>query len=510
MTGRRRQTRLRRAPADTGACGVLERMGPAWGRVTIEETARAIQGHVVSGVPGTRIAGVDTDTRTLAPGKVYWALRGERFDGHDFMDQAFERGAIGVVVEGDRLGGRSFPENAVVIAVSDTLKALGDLARWWRHTHRVAVAALTGSTGKTTTKEIAAGILALDAKTLRNPGNFNNLIGLPMTLLDLREEHRRAILEMGMNRAGEIARLTEIADPDVGLITNVARAHLEGLGDIHAVARAKAELLDRMSSEGTAVLNGDDALLMNEARRFGGRVLTFGLGEKSDVRADSVRDLGRKGIAFVLHHENSGVEVRLNVPGRQNVMNALAAATLSIAMGVPISRVARGLAAFQGIPGRFSLLDLPGGGLLVDDTYNANPSSLRAALDSVADLARGRGRMIAGLGDMLELGREAVSAHFEAGRMAAERGVDELVVLGDYADEVIRGAVDRGLPSEQTRIVRTHEEMANGIFKLLGEGDVVLLKGSRGMRLDRVVELLRGTEKGGTSHGRQEKGPGSG
>ena len=485
-------------------------MTAAWGSVTAGEIARAIQGDVMSGDPGTRIAGIGTDTRTLAPGRIFWALHGERFDGHDFLDQSFERGASGVVAEAEKLRGRSFPEKGVVIAAADSLEALGGLARWWRHAHRVAVAALTGSAGKTTTKEMAAAILALDAKTLCSPGNFNNLIGLPLTLLDLREEHRRAVLEMGMNHPGEIARLTEIADPDVGLITNVARAHLEGLGDVRAVARAKAELLDRMSSEGTAVLNGDDTLLMSEAPRFSGRVLTFGLGEKNDVRADSVRDLGRKGIAFVSHFENQAVEVRLNVPGRQNVVNALAATALSLSMGAPVSSVVRGLAAFPGIPGRFFLLDLPGGGLLVDDTYNANPSSLRAALDSLAPLARGRGRLIAGLGDMLELGRETVSAHFEAGRMAAERGVDEILALGDHAEEVVRGAVDGGLSSKQTRIVRTHEEMANGIDRVLREGDVVLLKASRGMRLDRVVELLKGMEKGGTSRGRDKESPGGG
>jgi len=469
-----------------------------------------MQGSMVSGDPDTLIAGIGTDTRTLAPGGIFWALGGERFDGHDFLDQAFARGAIGVVGETENLRGKSFPENAVVVAVEDTLKALGDLARWWRHAHRVEVAVLTGSAGKTTTKEMAAGILGLDAKTLRNPGNFNNLIGLPLTLLDLREEHRRAVLEMGMNHPGEIARLTEIADPDVGLITNVARAHLEGLGDVQAVARAKAELLDGMTPQGTAVLNGDDTLLMKEAHRFAGRVLTFGLTDKCDVWPGRVQDLGRNGVTFVLHYENQGVEVRLNVPGRQNVMNALAAAALSLSMGAPVSSVIRGLAAFRGIPGRFSLLDLPGGGLLVDDTYNANPSSLRAALDSLASLVRGQGRVIAGLGDMLELGRETVSAHFEAGRMAAERGVHEILALGDHADEVVRGAVEGGIPSERTRIVRTHEEMANGIYELLREGDVVLLKASRGMRLDRVVELLTGMEKGGTSHGRKEKGPGGG
>jgi UDP-N-acetylmuramoyl-tripeptide--D-alanyl-D-alanine ligase len=485
-------------------------MAASWGRITAGEVAGAARGVLLEGSPDAVIAGVNTDTRSLEPGELFWALSGERFDGHDFMGLALEQGASGVVGKSDRVQPLPLPPGRVVVGVEDPLTALGDLASWWRREHGAAVAALTGSAGKTTTKEMAAAVLDLKGPTLRNRGNLNNLVGLPLTILGLRGDHRYAVLEMGMNRPGEIARLTEIADPDVGLITNVARAHLEGLGDLQAVARAKAELLDRMRPDATAVLNGDDALLMAEARRFEGRTVTFGLGPGNRVRAERVRALGRNGTRFDLVSGEARAEVRLRAPGRQNVLNALAAAALAGGLGLDLGSVSEGLEMFRGVPGRFTVLDLPGGGILVDDTYNANPSSLEAALDSLADLVGEGGRFIVCLGDMLELGRETVSAHLEAGRMAAERGAAHLLVLGDQADHVIRGALDGGLAAERTHRMHDHGEMADGILDLLENGDVVLLKGSRGMRLEKVVERISGTARKGGRHGLDQEGSGGG
>jgi UDP-N-acetylmuramoyl-tripeptide--D-alanyl-D-alanine ligase len=485
-------------------------MAATWGRITAGEIAVAAKGALLAGSARRVIAGVTTDTRTLRPGELFWALVGERFDGHEFMGAALERGAAGVVGEKARVEAMTLPQGCVAVAVEDPLTALGNLASWWRHAHRAEVAALTGSAGKTTTKEMAAAVLDLNGTTLRNRGNFNNLIGLPLTLFALGEEHRYAVLEMGMNRPGEIGRLTEIADPEVGLITNVARAHLEGVGDIRDVARAKGELLDRMRREATAVLNGDDALLMAEARRFQGNVVTFGLGSGNRVRAERVRPLGRGGARFDLVEGEDRTEIRLRVPGRQNVLNALAASAVACSLGVDLKTVSQGLERFKGVPGRFTVLDLPGGGILVDDTYNANPSSLEAALDSLADLTGGQGRVIVCLGDMLELGRETVSAHLEAGEMAAERGAAHLLVLGEQADHVIRGALDRGFAAERAHRMRDHEEMVNGIMDLLEDGDVVLIKGSRGMRLEKVVERVAGADRKGGRHGLDPKGSGGG
>ncbi len=476
----------------------------AWG-ATAGEIAGALEGVRLDGPSSTVFTGLSTDTRTLSPGALFWALEGERFDGHDFIPQALERGAAGVAGRRERVLGTAVPKDRAVIGVPDPLESLGDLASWWRHGSPAAVAALTGSVGKTSTKELAAAVLDLAGPTLRTRGNLNNLIGLPLTLLGLREEHRYAVVEMGMNRPGEIARLTDIADPDVGLITNVARAHLEGLGGIEAVARAKAELLDRMRPQGTAILNGDDVLLMAEARRCRGKVVTFGLGPGNQVRAEKVRSLGRRGTGFVLVMEGRRSEVRLRVPGRQNVWNATAAAALAGNLGIPLETVARGLTRFGGVPGRFTILDLSGGGVLVDDTYNANPSSLEAALDSLADLVEEGGRKIVCLGDMLELGRETVSAHVEAGRMAAERGAAHVLALGEHAEDVLRGALDQGLTAPSAHRASSHEDMAETLLNLLEPGDVVLLKGSRGMRLERVRDrVCRADGKGGRGGTGQE------
>lgn len=481
-----------------------------WGHITAGEIVGAMEGARFHGPSRMVVSGVSTDTRSLAPGELFWALAGERFDGHDFIPQALEQGAAGVVGQRDRIPWTSIPPDRVAVGVQDSLASLGDLASWWRHGKSAAVAVLTGSVGKTTTKEMAAAVSAAAGPTLRNRGNFNNLIGLPLTIFGLREEHRYAILEMGMNRPGEIARLTDIADPDVGLITNVARVHLEGLGDIQAVARAKGELLERMASGATAILNGDDPLLMAESRRFPGRKVTFGLGTDNDVRAEQVCSLGRKGTGFVLVYEGKRMDIRLNVPGRQNVLNGVAAAALAGSLGIPLRTIARGLATFTGVPGRFTVRDLPGGGLLVDDTYNANPASLEAALDSLADLVGEQGRLIVCLGDMLELGREAVTAHVEAGRMAAERGVEHILVMGDHAEEVIQGALDQGFSAERACRMKNHEEMADGILDLLEDGVVVLLKGSRGMRLEKVVERISSAEGKGDLHGLGQEHSGGG
>jgi UDP-N-acetylmuramoyl-tripeptide--D-alanyl-D-alanine ligase len=379
--------------------------------------------------------------------------------------------------------------------VADTLKALGDLANWWRREHPIPVAAITGSVGKTTTKEMAASILGLGASTLKNEGNLNNLIGLPLTLLLLEKVHQRAVLEMGMNRAGEIARLTEIAEPDVGLITNVGRAHLEGLGDINAVARAKVELVEKMPEKSHAILNGDDELLLKAASPFQRTRTTFGLGPENQIRAEKIKSLGEEGSTFDLHFFGQTKRVRLAVPGLQNVLNALAASAIALRLEASPNHILEGLGAFQGIKGRFMVSHLPGGISLVDDTYNCNPASLKAALDSTRALVAGGGRLIVGLGEMLELGDETNLAHLEAGTMVAEKGAYYFVVIGEHAPQMIEGAVSKGFPKQRAIEVRNHEEMAQKIGASMRKGDVILLKGSRKMQLEKVVEALKGEDQ---------------
>lgn len=475
-------------------------MPASWGKITAGEIAAPTKGLLVSGKREVRLEGLSTDSRKIAPGELFLALKGERYDGHDFVGEALRRDAAGIMVQKDwwrreeakgKITGSAIRDQ-IVIAVEDSLRALGDLAQWWRHQQRARVVAITGSTGKTTTKEMAASILGLGGRTLRNKGNLNNLIGLPLTLLQLEEGHKNAVLEMGMNRPGEIYRLSEITDPDVGVITNVGMAHLEGLRDLEGVARAKVELVERISSEANMVINGDDELLMKRAAPYRKQLITFGFGKENDLRPSRVQNLGREGISFDLHYQGGTCTVNLKVPGLQNVPNALAAAGVAVCLDEPMQNIAQGLGNFGEIEGRFVVTSLPGDIILVDDTYNANPLSLKAALESVKAMADKGERIIVGLGEMLELGDATASAHYEAGRRVAQLGAYRLLTMGEHAHQLVRGAIDSGMPSSQVEEVETHAEMAGKIRDDMGEGDLILLKGSRKMGLEKVVEELRG------------------
>jgi len=469
-----------------------------WGEITAQEIIGPITGARVSGKPDLALTGLCTDSRKVESGDIFWALRGERFDGHDFVRDALGLGAAGAVVEGgwwDSNTSLDDPspkiKDAFVICVDDTLKALGDLAGWWRRRHCAKVVAITGSSGKTTTKEMVAGILKLGNSTLKNRGNFNNLIGLPLTVLRLKEGHEMVVLEMGMNRPGEISRLTEIADPDVGVILNVGQAHLEGLLDVEGVAKAKTELIEKISSGAQVVINGDDDVLMNRASMFHREKITFGLRGKNDVRATNIRDLGGEGIRFDLRYQDRFLPINLGVPGLHNLKNALAAGAVALCLNASFEDIVKGLEGFQGLGGRFRVNALGGGVTLVDDTYNANPSSLGVALDALRSLRCDSGRLIVALGEMMELGEATVTAHREAGRRVAGAGSHYFVAMGEHAREMKGGAVNAGMPKERVGIVETHDEMVKKLEDEMREGDLILIKGSRKMELEKVVEGLR-------------------
>ncbi len=465
-------------------------MKAEWGEITAGALIPAMRGEWISGPKDTVLNGLSTDSRNIAQGQLFLALKGEKYDGHDFITQAVDQGAAGVVMAKGYHPEIPADKKPVLMAVPDTLKALGDLGNWWRQRHPIPLVAITGSVGKTTTKEMTACILEQSTPTLKNEGNFNNLIGLPLTLLQLQETHQRALLEMGMNRPGEIARLTEIANPDIGLITNVGRAHLEGLGSVEAVARAKVEMLEKISKESQVILNGDDLLLMKEASRFKKNIITFGLGSKHPIYAKKIRSLGEKGIAFELQCFGRSSDVQLNVPGVQNVLNALAASAIAYCLDEPLAGIAKGLKRFKGMKGRFMISHFSKDITLVDDTYNANPSSLRAAMDTLRELAADTSRVIVGLGEMLELGNETVTAHLEAGHMVAELGPSFFMAIGEHARYMIEGAVSKGFPSDKAVLINGHEEMARKIENVMRPGDIILLKGSRKMQLEKVAEVL--------------------
>jgi UDP-N-acetylmuramoyl-tripeptide--D-alanyl-D-alanine ligase len=474
-------------------------MSAKWGAITAAEVSASVEGEILRGEGTRRFQGFSSDSRNIARDCLFWALQGERYDGHDFVLHALRKGAAGAVIRRGRESFVAGEKDAVILVVDDTLKALGDFAAWWRHAHRARVAAVTGSAGKTTTKEMAAAVLALKGDTLKNQGNFNNLIGLPLTLLLLEDAHRFAVLEMGMNRPGEIGRLTEIADPEVGVITNVAKAHLEGVGSLEGVARAKVELLEKMSPGAVAVLNGDDPVLMKAASSFANRRLCFGLGPQNDVRAENIRTAGLGGTCFDLLHGGKRFTAILKVPGFQNVHNALAAAAVSLSLGASPEEVLGGLAGFKGMKGRFVMTELPEGVILVDDTYNCNPLSLQFAVASLKALAHGE-KIIVGLGEMFELGDETVKAHLEAGAMVADLGAKFFVALGDHAALMIRGSVDKGFPETRAVAAGDHREMEERIRAEMRPGDFVFLKGSRKAGLDKVAERLMGGEKAGKQY----------
>jgi UDP-N-acetylmuramoyl-tripeptide--D-alanyl-D-alanine ligase len=464
-------------------------MTAIWKEIRLKEFMAPVNGELIFGSPDTVITGVNTDTREIKKGEVFIALKGENFDGHKFLADAVLKGAGCVVVDDEKR--IPYDLHVAVIKVRDTLTALGDFAGFIRHQHDVRVVSITGSMGKTTTKEMTACILEMGNETLKNQGNFNNLVGLPLTLLGLRKGHKRAVLEMGMNHFNEIRRLTEISDPDIGLITNVGPVHFEGVGDIYGVARAKTEMIEEIRPEAKVILFGDDKILMKEVTRFNREFFTFGLGPENDVTAEEIDTLNSGGLSYRLKYNNDSIPVRLEVSGMHNLINSLAAASVAICMNEKFENIAQGLLRFNGVKGRLVSDTLPDDVLLLDDTYNSNPSSLKAALLVAKERAGSTRSMIVGLGEMLELGGETEKAHIEAGRLVAETGARFLFAIGAHAQFMLRGALEAGFSKDRAIIVKSHHDMINSINDVMGKGDLVLLKGSRMMGLEKVVRGLK-------------------
>ncbi len=456
----------------------------------LTEAVEATGGVLSRGVADTRFESVCTDSRKLrddrGKGALFVALRGPNFDGHDFIDEAVRAGAVAIVC---REGKAPRAGDTACIEVADPLAALGDLAAARRSSFDGPVVAITGSNGKTTTKEMLRAIMMRargEEAVLANEGNLNNLIGMPMTLLTLRDHHEVVILEMGMNAFGEIARLTEIASPTHGLITCIGEAHLEGVGSIDGVAKAKGELFRGLGEGATAVVNVDDDLVVREAASFSGPSITFG--EKGRVRAASVKLHGFDRVSFDLVDGESAIAVDLPLGGRHNVSNAVGAAALAIALDVPLDMIAEGLAAVVPPPMRLEALTLENGVVVVNDAYNANPSSLSAALECLQ--AGSQGRHIIVLGEMLELGDHADLRHRQAGEAAAKSNPVLLCVMGPHRAMVKEGALSAGLDEERVVVLDDHREVAAEVAGHWRAGDSVLVKGSRGAEMEKVVRAL--------------------
>jgi UDP-N-acetylmuramoyl-tripeptide--D-alanyl-D-alanine ligase len=471
-----------------------ERSGANDISLTGAEIAGATSGRVVSGDPGTRIGRWSIDTRSIRPGDLFVAIRGDRFDGHTFVAAALAAGAAGVIVAAGGavppVAGQAGPA-PLVIQVADTTRALQDASREIRRRSGAKVIAITGSAGKTTTKEMTAELLSARYTVFRNRGNLNNHIGLPLSLLQLRTRPDVAVVELGMNHAGEIRTLVGIAEPDVRVWTNVGDAHLGFFASADAIADAKAEILEAARTTDLLVINADDDRIRGRASRFAGRTLTFGLSAEADVRASAVQSRGLAGMAATVTTPSGAAQIDTPLLGTGNLLNLLAATAVATDMGVPLSEIAERAREMMPAPHRGELLRLPGGVTLLDDSYNSSPAALERALEIVKQ-ATGSARKVGILGEMLELGAHAARLHAQAGRLAAASGLDLLVAIGgDAAQAMAVSATQAGMPSQAVVYVPTSADAAEVAAKRIRPGDLVLVKGSHGIRTDLVVDRLK-------------------
>jgi len=461
---------------------------------TREEILTATGGEMMQQGREVYFREVVTDSRRAGKGSVFIALEGNRLDGHAFVADAVGRGASCLVVR-KKADTSRFLKKTTVIQVQDTLRALGELAHYRRQKVSPKVLAITGSNGKTTTKEMIAAILGrasiygsrLSGKVLKTEGNYNNLVGLPLTLLRLQGRERVAVVELGTNAPGEIRRLTEIADPDIGLITSVAPAHLTGLGSLAGVAREKGELFLRMTPKGTAIVNLDDPWTRRLGKSFKGEKITYG--NNGEVRGENRMVLGEKGTEFTLWAGGGRRRIRLRLSGECNLSNALGAAAMAYGLGVDLESMRKGLESVRPVPMRMVTERWKGIGI-INDAYNANPASMEAALKTLADI-RVKGKRAVILGDMLELGSESIKSHLELGKKVARHHIDRLYLLGQYALHVKEGALLEGMAEERVRIGRGHRELADRLREHTKRGDWLLFKGSRGLGMEKVLAAFK-------------------
>ncbi len=453
-------------------------------RFSEQEVLQATAARRVGPGAASAFEGVSTDSRRPCVGCLFVALRGERFDAHEFLPQAAAQGARGAVVQRGAKRAPT-PNNFAIYEVEDTLGALGALARFHRARFSLPLGAITGSNGKTTAKEMTHAILCTRGPALKSEGNLNNEVGLPLTLLRLGREHVAAVVEMGMNRPGEIARLTSIARPDAALITAIQPAHLEGLGSIANVADAKGELFRGLSPTATAVVNLDDAHVVEQAEGARAKRITFGRSQRADVRILRAEGSGAEGLRAAFGFRGGEYTTRLAFVGEHNVHNAAAAFGLGLSLGYSPEQCVAGLEAARPQPHRLNLVAAPGGITLLDDCYNANPSSMAAALETLWSL-KGQGRAVAVLGDMLELGSAEEREHQRVGELAA-RWTELVAFFGPRSRLSQRTAAAAGSTCAHFEEL---DPLLAWLQPKLRPGDLVLVKASRGMRLERVVERL--------------------
>jgi UDP-N-acetylmuramoyl-tripeptide--D-alanyl-D-alanine ligase len=479
---------------------------------SVKELLQATGGRLLKGKPAFEVRGVSIDSRTIRPGELFVALKGDRFDGHDFLSDVFKKGACGAIVDQREIF-EADAADKILIGVSDTLRAFQEIAGFHRRRFPIPVVAITGSNGKTTTKEMTASILGRQMKVLKSEGNLNNHIGVPLTLLALNRRHDLALIEMGINHRGELTRLCEIARPNMGLITNIGPTHLEFLKNVEGVAKAKGELLESLDKHSVGFLNSDDSFTPRLRRLTRGPVVTFGLGQKNrrpDIQAVNVIHHAR-GSFFRLNLRRTGIrietglkkarvkkkgsaadsiEVQLAVTGQHNVYNASGAAAIASVLGIRPIEIKTGLESFHPVRLRSQIIQWRGIKIL-NDSYNANPASMKSALETLSEI-RGSGRTIAVLGDMLELGGKSRAAHRAIGRLVVQLRFDYLITVGELGGLIGREAIRRGMPRNRVKVLGHLNEAIATLKMTVRDQDSVLVKGSRGMKMDKIVEGLTG------------------
>jgi UDP-N-acetylmuramoyl-tripeptide--D-alanyl-D-alanine ligase len=433
-------------------------------------------GHLVA-------SGYSIDSRTVTPGQMFFAVAGERVDGHEFVEAALQAGAVAAVVRKDMLARYSVKTG--LIAVDDTLMALQVLAAAVRRLWGKTVVGVTGSTGKTTTKDAIAHVLSSRLKVLKSAGNLNNHFGLPLQLLRLEREHEIAVIEMGMSHAGEIRALASLAQPDIGVVTNVAPVHLEFFDSLASIARAKYELIAALPPGGTAILNADDEYVSQFGRDFNGKVVTYGIRKPADVRGENIQLRGLLGSSFGVVANGHKAHASIALVGEHNVLNSLAAIAVALERGLPLETAVESLSTLAAGEKRGEILRL-GGAIVINDCYNSNPKALKSMIDALVSVPAARHVVVAG--EMLELGPAGESLHGECGRFMALKGVKRLIGVRGLAEAMVSAATAEGVDAV---FVATPEEAGERIAAELREGDAVLMKASRGVRLERALEILK-------------------
>ncbi|MCX8130128.1 MAG: UDP-N-acetylmuramoyl-tripeptide--D-alanyl-D-alanine ligase [Clostridia bacterium] len=453
-------------------------------KITCSQILEATGGTLLSGNSGTEIDSISTDSRKIQNGTLFIPLVGERFDGHDYIAQSLESGAAAALTQKDMIP----IGDKLIIKVDDTLKALGRIAAYYRGRFNIPFVGVTGSVGKTSTKDMVATVLGQSLNILKTEGNFNNEIGLPLTIFNLDTFHEAAVIEMGMSGFGEISRLTSIVKPHVAIITNIGISHIEKLGSRQNILKAKLEILEGLRENGLVILNGDDNLLFGVKDMLKQRTVLYGMEEGLEYQAYNIKTSGEHGTTFEITIGSKDYVIPVPVPGVHNVYNALAAIAAGVELKIPMEAIIRGISEFS--PSKMRLNIVSHGDIkIINDTYNASPQSMEAAINVLKDVA-GSKRTIAVLGDMLEIGDWAFKAHIDVGKYAVSKGIDCIFTVGEEARNIAKGAIEAGADFSNVKTFDNNGDIVKFLKDFKRQNDVILIKGSRGMKMEQIVEKL--------------------